>query len=907
MDAFPVGVKFRYPWRPYQQRVLKELLAHLADGHLHIVAAPGSGKTALGLEVMVRLNKPTLILAPTLTIRDQWIDRFADLFLHDGGVPDWISCDLRHPGLLTVATYQSLHAACVGRLVAESRDEDEDGDPAAREDSETAPEAVSATSAFAALTERKVATLVLDEAHHLRTEWWRALQILREQLPGAAVVALTATPPYDVSPAEWERYVELCGPVDAEVPVPELVLTGDLCFHQDYVRFSTPSAEEIARIRSFKQQVATFTAELLADADFQEMIARHLWVLEPQRHVEAILEDAQFFSSLLIFLSQVGAPIRRETLEVLGARRERLPELSQEWLEILLTGCLFRFRETFARREDTLRALEHRLSRIGALVQGRVCLRTTERIERSLTTSTSKLDSIVSIAELESMALGPELRMVVLTDFIRAADLPSRAGECPPLTRLGVVPMFEALRRADKGKLRLGVLSGSLVIVPETCRERLSALATGEGIPAERIRLRPLDHDPRYIRLEVSGSGQAEAVRLVTTLFSEGAITALVGTKSLLGEGWDAPSINCLVMASFVGSYMLSNQMRGRAIRAQSGLPDKTANVWHLICVDPEASDPSDDLATLTRRFRAFLGVSFLDPVIESGIERLGLGVPPYTPARIAEINRQMAEHARDRAGLRRSWQNALQNAVEGLGAVEELRAAEGFTRPWYLLTETIAALAWEGILLGGFVTSEVARGLSNIRVQSLRQYLLLLAAALLVGVVVAAPRLIKALWLLLRYGPVEGSMKQIGEAVLAALRQAGIVRGAAGQLKVAVKRGPQGMVRCALDGGTGYEMSAFVDALEETLAPVENPRYLLVRNTWLGLVHRTDYHAVPSVIGRKKELAEFLSRVWRKLVGPTELIFTRSVEGRTVLLRARVQSLAAKLQGRPGRTSCWR
>ena len=49
----------------------------------------------------------------------------------------------------------------------------------------------------------------------------------------STIVALTATPPYDVSPFEWQPYEELCGPVDAEVSVPELVLEGDLCPHQD--------------------------------------------------------------------------------------------------------------------------------------------------------------------------------------------------------------------------------------------------------------------------------------------------------------------------------------------------------------------------------------------------------------------------------------------------------------------------------------------------------------------------------------------------------------------------------------------------------------------------------------------------------------------------------------------------
>ena len=64
-------IKFKYKWRDYQRRVLDELNKHLEDDHLNVVAPPGSGKTVLGLEVMLRINEPTLILAPTLAIRNQ--------------------------------------------------------------------------------------------------------------------------------------------------------------------------------------------------------------------------------------------------------------------------------------------------------------------------------------------------------------------------------------------------------------------------------------------------------------------------------------------------------------------------------------------------------------------------------------------------------------------------------------------------------------------------------------------------------------------------------------------------------------------------------------------------------------------------------------------------------------------
>ena len=47
-DAPPTaGLRFRHPWRPYQERVLEAVRLHFANQRLHVVAAPGSGKTTL--------------------------------------------------------------------------------------------------------------------------------------------------------------------------------------------------------------------------------------------------------------------------------------------------------------------------------------------------------------------------------------------------------------------------------------------------------------------------------------------------------------------------------------------------------------------------------------------------------------------------------------------------------------------------------------------------------------------------------------------------------------------------------------------------------------------------------------------------------------------------------------------
>ena len=54
-------LQFRGKWRDYQERVLLHAQQYLKDGKIHIVAAPGSGKTTLGIELIRRLGAPCLI------------------------------------------------------------------------------------------------------------------------------------------------------------------------------------------------------------------------------------------------------------------------------------------------------------------------------------------------------------------------------------------------------------------------------------------------------------------------------------------------------------------------------------------------------------------------------------------------------------------------------------------------------------------------------------------------------------------------------------------------------------------------------------------------------------------------------------------------------------------------------
>lgn len=167
MKTFPPEIQFKYPWRKYQARVLSELDEHLDDNHLHIIAPPGSGKTVLGLEVAIRLNKPTLVLTPTIAIRNQWIQRFCELFLQVSDTPEWISRDVKAPAFLTVITYQSLHAACSGiaAIEDEAEEEHENGDEVENADKRKAKEVINR------LQTQQIGTIVVDEAHHLKNAW----------------------------------------------------------------------------------------------------------------------------------------------------------------------------------------------------------------------------------------------------------------------------------------------------------------------------------------------------------------------------------------------------------------------------------------------------------------------------------------------------------------------------------------------------------------------------------------------------------------------------------------------------------------------------------------------------------------------------------------------------------------
>lgn len=165
-------LKFKGTWRNYQARILENADKYMSDGKIHIVAAPGSGKTTLGIELIRRMNGKALVLAPSITIREQWAARIEEAFLCEGVQgEDYLSQNLKQPKAITIATYQALHSAMTKFRGMQENVESESGTEIDESLSEAEEVDYSSFDLVGAIKEAGIEVLCLDECHHLRSEW----------------------------------------------------------------------------------------------------------------------------------------------------------------------------------------------------------------------------------------------------------------------------------------------------------------------------------------------------------------------------------------------------------------------------------------------------------------------------------------------------------------------------------------------------------------------------------------------------------------------------------------------------------------------------------------------------------------------------------------------------------------
>lgn len=885
-------LSFKGQWRQYQQRVLDKSESFMDDGKIHLVAAPGSGKTTLGIEFIRRFGNPTLILVPTVTIRQQWVDRIKQAFLSNANQAEQlISQDLKRPKMITVATYQALHSA-MNQVVGDGLIEDTD-DTAQQEHFNFQDFDIRKT-----FEDKDLGTLCLDECHHLRNEWWKSLEIFRKSFPKIKMISLTATPPYEGEPALWERYISMCGEIDEEITVPELVKEGTLCPHQDYVYFAFPTKEERTQLDQFEKQKLNFLTKLSTDINFSNTIQSSP-ALSNQISDDDLLANPKYLSAILIFLWSKELPFPQRFQELLAAKA--LPTFTLEWFETLLNGIIFQVPNWFGFTEEAFNQLKSDLKANGLIERNQVKLIRNKKQDVLLNQSLGKLNAVRDIFKAEYQALGSNLRQLVLTDFIRKDFQVHLGDKNAQFTQLGVLSYFESIRREmieQSWTVPVAVLTGSLVIIPTSAKEHLERL-----IPNSRLSYDVIGQlsQEDYLKVSISGSYH-DLVTALTQLFQDGYIQVIIGTKSLLGEGWDAPCVNSLILASFVGSFMLSNQMRGRAIRVWPDNPNKTSNIWHLVSInlsprrwfefqdDEEKYDEtlelrlyglSPDLDLLDRRMTQFLGLHYQEPTIESGIDRLDLNQLTFSQKGLEKLNQNAITLSQKRQELKDRWQEALP-LNEEMEVANEVEVDKQFLPLAYLNDWKKALLLFQALVVSFNIYDAskyvIGGSLSNFNLTIL--LLAVIALAIVWG----------------RYAIYKSPYKRLevfGEAIHQALLDAGQIETKESAPRV-VRDSKQALYNAIyLKGASMKEKEIFAQAITEFFAPIENQRYILKASR--KVVDQTEYFAVPSMFERRKDDATaFLERI-QKSVGKYDLIYTRSAQGRPILLEARIKALGNK------------
>lgn len=918
-------IEFRHTWRPSQARVLQAIRHHLLDDRLHVVAAPGAGKTTLGLECFRLIGEPALVLSPTRTIRDQWIERLRDFLPADEPFPPaWVSSSLEDPGLFTSVTYQALHTKHRLAQLANEEAETEDGDDDDADEGSLDSEEVLVLVEL--ILAAGIRTIILDEAHHLRAEWWIALAKIVEQVEGMKVVSLTATPPYDSSPAEWARYEKLCGPIDEEISVPELVKSQTLCPHQDYVWTVVPIESEAQALNDYEDAVEALIAELQVDPVFLSALGAHGWLsfaLDP----DDLLSDLELAFSLYEIARDLDVGDIRPLEDALdiGGIDFSGPEIG-DWQRVVKA---YLFASVWLDTEEVTehrKALARRLRREGLLHGRELRLATSRLAKRELTQSASKLDACVSIHAVERNLRGTDLRMVVLTDYIRDDDL----DEVAPTSRvtLGAVPIFRAFadELPESDRVGLALLTGRVCLIHQDKEALLRA-----ALKTDRVTFEPLESVAGFVR--IIGPSSGDLTSALTQLLEAGEVRILVGTRSLLGEGWDAPCINALVLASSVGSFMLTNQMRGRAIRVDKSQPEKVASIWHIVAF--ALNRPRSllarqlwlttlywpglaDFVELRRRFETFSGLDVLEGQIENGILRVPLlyiredkdkvtgfedlqfNLESFnSPEALKSANTHMISYRSRIKDVSEGWKTAVEGASVGR-MMPEVHTKDAPRFAGFHLRHTLAYLLSMAVIVFMAVTYASAR-------VTITQGSSAVFVGLLIAALATAWPLSKAAKLWLFHLPVDGTVHQIGVALLEAMCATEIIETPFRQLGVSSRSMPMGGAAVHLEGGTYYERSLFADSIAEILGEVASPRYLLVRGGRSPLGHRVyDYHSVPQLLAIRKERAEQMARSWRRRVGPTELVYTRTAATKRVLLRARARSFATVSRKATARLERW-
>jgi superfamily II DNA or RNA helicase len=956
-------LSFGGDWRRYQKAAIAAFERDREAGHrrTHIVAPPGSGKTLVGVELVRRIGRRALVLTPNSAVQMQWpraIRKFgspSDVSRTAGPEPAFpiacmtyqSLCQLEDPeiliGRVAAERWVQERAKATGQGIEEVLSERYDGPAAERRSREIARITAAvkreiargehagveladllsdtARARVAALQAGRVGVVVLDECHHLASMWGYVVRAVLDLLGGedVHVIGLTATPPSDLTGEETELYAELLGPVDFTVPTPAVVRDGHLAPYQELAWLTEPLASERAWLAEhdtrFKELITTLHDDVEGELSFPAWVMTRVRERRraPDDETQVPWEEFQRARPALAragvrFLASAGLALPEGAPR--GEAYRRAPDLD-DWLVLLedyALRCLHASPEGAA--AGRYEAVAAALGELGFRLTRQGIRRGTSEVDRLLTGSQAKALGLVEVLVAEMESRGDALRALVLCDSELAEAKPAALleGVLDPAAgsaRHALVALGADGRTAP---LRPLVVSGrGLRCLPADADVLLAALVEHA---AEHLALPEWEAAPDGVLVSLRSSGAEWVprawVELATRVLESGVCGALIGTRALLGEGWDCPAVNCLVDLTVAATGVSVQQMRGRSLRLDTGDPEKLASNWDVVCVAPDLTRGSADYERFVRK-HLHLYAPADDGEIEAGPSHVHPELSPFAPPpadRFADVNRAMLARAADRDEARGRWRLGEPYRGADLRTLVARPRSSGDsphespplkgTVPTHAPTaapisqRTPLAVAAAGLVVA--IVGTLAIGVAGLAG-------LVVAGA---GMAWAALRLRRAS----RRLPVVLPLDRAARAVVDAYRELGELSDvAAGSLVIEPRT--SGYLRCVLTEATPEESARFAAALDELAGTSDAPRYLVARPlpdpgagavALLGRVvlrrppFPVRHHPVPADLARRKDRAEAFARAWRRHLGPSALIFTqRSDEGR----RARAEAAA--------------
>ncbi|TYQ13070.1 UNVERIFIED_CONTAM: DNA or RNA helicases of superfamily II [Acetivibrio alkalicellulosi] len=889
-------LNFQYEFRKHQNMMLSKFEKKLKKNKkntftFHLVSPPGSGKTIVGLEMILRLGKPALIICPNTTIQGQWTEKVTMFFPKENvdGLGEEINTDPKSIKKINIFTYQMLSVTSRDDeafirlsedLWAESVSKSYNVDFAqallridtmrqtnlqayknelskyARKIRQSYLNEVSFdlskvlhTNTLALIDEIKknhIETVVFDEAHHLQSYWALVMREIIKEIKAVNVIGLTATPPIGEDREKIGCYTSLLGEIDYQIPTPAVIKDGMLAPYQDLVYFCVPTQSEFEYIKNCHQKFKNLITKFnMQNSDFyfwieERIVRRKLICGGTQKWNKFINARPNFSIAGVKYLLQnkYSLPLDITITEIMYE-----PMSLEDWICLIEDYALNLLKlsnkhcdnNLYIDIKNALRDLGFVLTETGIRSHGSL-------LDRILAYSKSKLEAVIKILKVEMAGLGDDIRVAIITDFEVSNSLTVRKSDGIIDNECGgaVSVMKEIVSDSTTDNLNAVMVTGKSLICDDDFADEYIELGLKWAQKQNyeiALSIKEVEFD-KYVSIEGSGKdwNSKVAVLLTTYLLEIGATKCIVGTRGLLSEGWDSVNLNTLIDLSVVTTYASVNQLRGRSIRKSDDHPFKVANNWDVICVAPQMEKGYNDLNRLYRKHDQFYGICD-DGQIQIGVNHidpsLALSDRQLTIEEFQNINVKMLDIAVKRKEAYDSWKigQPFDNTEVGCCEIKLIKPIQ---------MRDASIISNEKVILKKMIKRNIKEfaGITLLMAAAgVAASFVLPAAIPVVGFCaflgIKTYRDLKSLWF---YGKenffqmtVKSSISDVAKCVFYSLLECQFINDKLKEDSIFISERSDGTIRAYLNA-SDQESNIFSNSLSQVFAPIEGQRYAVQR-----------------------------------------------------------------------------